>query len=117
MSTIGRRITEERERLGFSQTDLTHLTGYPNHIQASYEYDETMPASSYLQEIARHGFNTLYVITGHKEKSINLSTDEQVVVDNYRAMNKASRLNIPPIGNTITYSSVSQTVKTITTLN
>ncbi|PHM36181.1 transcriptional regulator [Xenorhabdus mauleonii] len=117
MGTIGNRIKEERERLGLSKMDFAHLTGYPGHVQTSYERDEIMPEGMYLQEITKHGCDTLYIITGHKERPIKLSIDEQELVKNYRAMNKALRLKISAISDTFTQSIVSGNVEIITTLN
>ncbi|CDH19948.1 conserved hypothetical protein [Xenorhabdus bovienii str. kraussei Quebec] len=117
MSTIGSRIKEERERLGLSQTDFANLTGYSSHVQATYEYDQTIPEGVYLQKIAKHGCDTLYIVTGHKERSINLSTDEQVLVKKYRAMNEAPRLKIQTVSDTFTYANVSRNIGIITTLN
>ncbi|CDH30734.1 helix-turn-helix domain-containing protein [Xenorhabdus bovienii] len=111
MNTIGSRITEERERLGLSQAEFASLMGYPCHIQASHERDEIMPEGSYLQEITKHGCDILYVITGNKEQPINLSIDEQVLVDNYRAMNEAHRLKISSVSDTVTYKNINENVK------
>ncbi|CDG96494.1 putative prophage transcriptional regulator [Xenorhabdus bovienii str. puntauvense] len=116
MSTIGNRIKEEREHLGLSRTDFAKLTGYSSHTQASYERDEIMPEGVYLQEITEHGCDTLYIITGCRERPINLSTDEQVLVENYRAMNEAARLKIPTVSDTFTYPNVSKNVEVITAL-
>ncbi|MDE1483936.1 helix-turn-helix domain-containing protein [Xenorhabdus bovienii] len=117
MSTIGSRIKEERELLGLSQTDFANLTGYSSHVQATYERDETIPESVYLQKVAKYGCDTLYIVTGHKERPINLSTDERVLVKNYRAMNEATRLNIQTVSDTFTYTNVSRNVGVITALN
>ncbi|WP_051894620.1 transcriptional regulator [Xenorhabdus bovienii] len=103
MSTIGSRIAEERARLGLSQADFADLTGYPYHIQASHERDEIAPEGSYLQVITKHGCDVLYIVTGNREQPINLSTDEHVLVENYRAMNEAHRLKIPSVSNTFAY--------------
>ncbi|MEQ1975004.1 MULTISPECIES: helix-turn-helix transcriptional regulator [unclassified Xenorhabdus] len=98
MSTIGFRIKEERERLGLSQTDFAYLTGYSSQTQINFENDVLTPESLYLQEIAKHGFDTVYIITGLKKQPI--LADEQEIIDYYRAMNSASRLNLQAVSNT-----------------
>ncbi|MDE9487244.1 XRE family transcriptional regulator [Xenorhabdus bovienii] len=110
MSTIGSRIKEERERLGLSQTDFANMTGDSSHVQASYESNQIAPEGLYLQKITRHGCDTLYIITGYRRRPINISTDEQELIENYRAMNEASRLKIQAVGDTFTYSKVSRNV-------
>ncbi|MBD2786644.1 transcriptional regulator [Xenorhabdus sp. DI] len=100
MSTMGSRIKEERKRLGLSQGDFANLVGYPCSIQASYENDEIPIAGLHLLKLAERGCDTLYITIGNKIHPMNISIDELELIENYRAMNEASRLNIPTASNT-----------------
>ncbi|BET96473.1 XRE family transcriptional regulator [Xenorhabdus taiwanensis] len=103
MSTTGSRIAEERARLGFSQSEFASLVGYSFIQQICYERDEIPLSELYLQALTKHGIDTLYIITGNRLHPINISTEEQEIIENYRAMNEAHRLKIPPVGNTVAY--------------
>ncbi|WP_099124859.1 helix-turn-helix domain-containing protein [Xenorhabdus stockiae] len=108
---MGSRVTEERERLGLKKTDFEHLIGCPHNTLYSYEQNEASLSGLHLQKLAEHGFDMLYIVTGNKTQPMNISTDEQEVIENYRAMNQASRLNISTISNTITYQRINERVK------
>ncbi|CDL86352.1 hypothetical protein [Xenorhabdus cabanillasii] len=103
MSTIGNRIRKECERLGLSQTDFSGLAGYSFDQQASYECDEIPFDCLQLHALTEYGFDILYIITGGSIRRMNISPDEQEIVEHYRAMNEASRLKIPEISNESAY--------------
>ncbi|WP_258087366.1 hypothetical protein [Xenorhabdus bovienii] len=103
MSTTGSRIAEERARLGFSQSEFANLVGYSLIQQICYERDEIPLSGLYLQALTKHSVDTLYIITGNRLHPINISAEEQEIIENYRAMNEAHRLKILSASDTIAY--------------
>ncbi|SFN70651.1 helix-turn-helix domain-containing protein [Xenorhabdus japonica] len=103
MSTMGSRIKEKREHLGLSQTEFASLVGYSLIQQICYERDEIPLGGLYLQALAKHGIDTLYIITGNRLNPINISAEEQEIIENYRAMNEASRLKLPEVSHDFAY--------------
>ncbi len=64
MTSIGARLKEERERLGFTQPAFAELAGTTKKSQIDYEKDFTQPKANYLASIAEHGADILYIVTG-----------------------------------------------------
>ncbi|ENX33919.1 hypothetical protein F889_02583 [Acinetobacter colistiniresistens] len=62
--TIGARLKEERERLGYTQPAFAELVGTTKKSQIDYEKDSTQPKASYLAGIADIGADILYIVTG-----------------------------------------------------
>lgn len=90
---IGNRLREERERLGFNQTDLATLGGASKNSQYNYEKGDRHPDSAYLAAVAEHGVDVLYVITGERLpiESDSLSADEAALLTAYRLANDDDR--------------------------
>lgn len=90
---IGNRLREERERLGFSQTDLAALAGASKNSQYNYEKGERSPDTAYLVAVAAHGVDVLYVVTGERVpmKSDCLTVEEAELLLAYRVMGEADR--------------------------
>ncbi|EJM71122.1 putative transcriptional regulator [Pseudomonas sp. GM50] len=74
---IGDRLKEERERLGFNQTEFAAKAGVSKNSQYNYEKGERSPDATCLAAIAENGVDILYVVTGeHKPVSADwISTD------------------------------------------
>lgn len=83
MKTQGERLREERERLGFNQTDFAALGGLKKLAQIGYEQDKRSPDSAYLAAISAAGADVLYVITGQRSGEA-LPKREAALLDNYR---------------------------------
>ncbi len=62
--TIGARLKEERERLGYTQPAFAELAGTTKKSQIDYEKDTTQPKASYFASIAEIGADILYIVTG-----------------------------------------------------
>jgi transcriptional regulator with XRE-family HTH domain len=63
----GRRLREERERLGLSQTAFAAIGLVSKGSQILYEKGKPCP-SNYLSAIAAHGADVLYILTGRREQ-------------------------------------------------
>jgi len=62
--TIGQRLREERERLGYTQPAFAELAGTTKKSQIDYEKDLTQPKAGYLAAIATVGADINYIVTG-----------------------------------------------------
>lgn len=65
-STVGKRLREERKRLGFNQAEFGAIGGVQKRSQIDYEKDRRSPDANYLFAVAAAGVDVNYVITGNK---------------------------------------------------
>ncbi|CAK0767822.1 Transcriptional regulator [Gammaproteobacteria bacterium] len=105
ISTIGKRLIEERIRLGFNQTNFAAIAGAGRTSQVSYETDKRRPDADYLAAIASAGADVLYILTGRRiegtllpEALTLLTPDEVALVDNYRNSPESAKKNIREVG-------------------
>ncbi|MBD0530157.1 peptidase S24 [Acinetobacter baumannii] len=71
--TIGARLKEERERLGYTQPVFAELAGTTKKSQIDYEKDLTQPKAGYLAAIAEVGADIGYIVTGNKSPQLQNS--------------------------------------------
>ncbi|MDN4591241.1 transcriptional regulator [Xenophilus aerolatus] len=64
---FGARLREERKRLRMNQTEFAGLAALTNYAQLSYEKGTRSPDAKYLQAIATHGVDVLYLLTGARQ--------------------------------------------------
>ncbi|MGO3397319.1 MAG: helix-turn-helix domain-containing protein [Serratia proteamaculans] len=105
MCTTGSRLREERVRLGKTQQELAEIGEVHKNSQGNYENDSKHPDSKYLSLIGAAGVDVLYVVTGNRTPTPVITSEEQKLVENYRAMDKAARLNIQAVGDAFAQSS------------
>jgi len=91
--SIGERLREERERLGFNQTDFAGLGEASLRSQIEWEKGKAFPNAKVLSAIAAAGADVQYILTGMRAGGAVaqptpsytvLSPDEAALVDNYR---------------------------------
>lgn len=94
--TIGKRLREEREKLGLNQTDFAAIGGVGRKSQFNYEDDERRADTAYLAAIAAAGADVRYIITGERDAPPPevLSTAEQMLVENFRRCGKEAQANL-----------------------
>lgn len=82
---MGDRIKQERERLGFNQTDFAVLVDASRKTLFNWESGTAAPNAVVLAAWAAHGLDVLYVLTGKRSDQFP-ATDaaEQVLLDSYR---------------------------------
>lgn len=83
MSSIGDRLREEREQLGFNQTAFGAVGGVQKQAQLRYEKGERFPGADYLAAVARVGADVQYIVTGIRSSGA-LSDDESELVARFR---------------------------------
>lgn len=98
MSNFFDRLKEERERLAFSQEAMGALGGVRKQAQHLYEAGTRKPDSDYLESIAKHGADVLYILTGRRSLALPaealLPPDERLLVDNYRSCTPEAKRNL-----------------------
>lgn len=88
MSFFYERLRDARKKLGLSQEEFGVIAGVKKRAQQNYEKGDRKPDSDYLAEIAKHGVDIGFLITGIESNPIpsTLPADEQLLVDSYRAL-------------------------------
>lgn len=85
---MGERIREERERLGFNQSDFAALGSATRKTLFNWETGAAAPSAVVLAAWAKHGLDVLYVVTGQRGGAVatpRLSADEQELLALFRA--------------------------------
>lgn len=82
--SIGDRLKEERERLGFTQPAFAGLAETTKKSQIDYEKNLTQPKAGYFAAIAKVGADVQYIVTGVRSVAA-LTTDETELVRLFRA--------------------------------
>ncbi|RLM12849.1 helix-turn-helix domain-containing protein [Gibbsiella quercinecans] len=101
---IGRRLKEVRERLDLSQEAFGEIGGVKKLAQLKYEKGDRVPDADYLARLSNAGIDILYIISGVRSVQPDISPEEQRLVENYRAMDDAARLNIQAVGDAFAQS-------------
>ncbi|MBU3059424.1 helix-turn-helix domain-containing protein [Pseudomonas indica] len=88
MLKLNERLTEERERLGYTQVQLAKLVGVSKTTQNYYDTGKRSPTADYLEAIAALGADVLYIVTGTRTPmpADSLSPEETQVVIDYRSI-------------------------------
>lgn len=82
MTTFGERLKKERLRLKSNQSDFALIGGVQKNAQINYEKGERSPDADYLQRIAAHGADVLYLLTGvSTDDDHNKVTDADLVLE------------------------------------
>ncbi|MFV9465142.1 helix-turn-helix domain-containing protein [Pseudomonas aeruginosa] len=91
---IGERLSDERKRLGYNQSDFSALAGITRKTLFGYESGERAPDALALAAWAKSGLDVLYVVTGQRqgvpapapaqEQEAPLAPDERILLDDYR---------------------------------
>lgn len=91
MTSFGTRLREERERLGYNQTDFGDIGGVRKNAQSNYEQGERQPDAEYLQKIQAIGVDVHYLLTGERrdsdemvkallERWVTLNAEQQLLI-------------------------------------
>lgn len=81
--SIGLRLSQERNRFGWSQTEAATKAGVGFSTYAAYEQGRSTPNAEALQQLASCGIDVLYVVTGQATDG-KLSPDEMMVLMHWR---------------------------------
>ena len=67
---IGKRLREERERLGLSQPAFAAVAGTTKQTLFSWETGKTAPDGFQLAALATTGADVLYILTGQRSQPV-----------------------------------------------
>lgn len=91
----GKRLKEERVRLGCSQEGFAALAGITRRPYAEWEAGNTSPTAVQLAAFAAAGVDVLYVVTGQRSSSMPAQdAAEQVLLESYRRCSSRAKQNL-----------------------
>lgn len=103
--SLGERLKEERNRLGFNQTEFAELVGASYKSQLRWEKDESAPGADALGVWAGIGLDVLYVVTGQRSVLLShdldipkMSSERQELMDAFDEMTPEQRRAILEVG-------------------
>lgn len=84
---IGRRLKDERERLGWSQPKLAEVSFVSKRSVAAWESGESAPGADALAVMSISSVDVLYVVTGDRKSpsADGLTADESMLLAAYKA--------------------------------
>lgn len=84
--SVGKRLKEERERLGWTQPQMAERGGVSKRSQIDYEQDNIEMKAPYLAALAGAGVDVTYVLAGQRSLQGELSQGEQFALSVYRRL-------------------------------
>lgn len=111
MLSLHERIKEERKRLGFTQVRFAEIAGVQPTTQINYEKGTRTPDAGYLEKIGIVGADVLYIVTGQRTPPPTISVEEQRLIENYRSMDEAARLNMQAVSSAFAQSELTGKTK------
>lgn len=104
--SIGERLREERDRLGYTQAGFADALGVSRNSQVNYESGAREPDASYLAGLQRLGADVMYVLTGQRPLVAGeslppspMSRRERALLDNYANTDEEGRRAIERLAN------------------
>lgn len=91
--SIGERLREERERLGFNQTVFAAFGEASLRSEIEWEKGKTFPNAKVLAAIAAAGADVQYILTGVRSENA-LTQDELIVLNGYRALDARGKAGV-----------------------
>ena len=90
---LGRRLREERERLGMSQDEFGKLGGVRRVTQYFYEQGDRSPSLTYLVRVAMAGADFGFLVLGErgKDASGRLCIHQDALITVYRLVDEFAR--------------------------
>lgn len=79
------RLRSERERLGFTQNDVSDICGISREMWGKYERGLAIPGGEVLASFAKAGANIQYILTGLETSGIDITDDEQELLSLFRS--------------------------------
>ncbi|MBN3005600.1 helix-turn-helix domain-containing protein [Chromobacterium alkanivorans] len=80
---IGERLSQERARFSWSQTEAAERAGVGFSTYCAYEQGRSVPNAEALQQLAGYGVDVLFVITGQATAG-TLTPDEMMLLGHWR---------------------------------
>lgn len=77
---IGIRLKEERERLGYTQSEVSNILGKGLRTIGGWEKGETSPDAEYLIKLNEIGMDIYYILFGKKLPNEQIIDDEYIYI-------------------------------------
>lgn len=94
-ANMGKRLREERERLGVSQKQFAALGGAKTRTLQDWERGLNAVQAEFLAAMSAHGVDVQYVITGNAliggKQGVALRVEEAALLENYRKSDEEGR--------------------------
>lgn len=90
---FGKRLAEERNRLGYTQNSLATLMVKTSRTQIKYESGETMPDGLYLIKLYQLGADVTYILTGERMKGA-LNPEEMALLNGFNALDERGKAGV-----------------------
>ena len=87
------RLSQERVRLGLTQTEMAKRGGVAFRTYCDYEAGKTEPKLGFLEAVGRQGADVLYIVTGELSGG-HLAPDEMLVLGGYRELDSKGRSGV-----------------------
>ena len=99
---LGKRLREERKRLGLTQTELAEAGGIRRVTVYLYEKGDRTPTVEFLDRLRSHGVSFEYVLWGERRPAVSsrrvvdaaLASELYRLVDRYAVDSKGRSLHI-----------------------
>ncbi|WP_199143211.1 helix-turn-helix transcriptional regulator [Citrobacter braakii] len=96
-SLCAERLKSERERLGLNQSQAADICGISREMWGKYERGKSTPGGDVLFSFAEFGADIQFILTGARSPE---TPEEKALIENYRAMDDAARLNMQTVSAT-----------------
>jgi len=81
--SFGKRLAEERRRLGRKQAEFVALVGTDVPKQSLYENDKRALRADYLARLAEAGVDVVYILTGRRSEGRSLGQEASDLLTAY----------------------------------
>lgn len=86
--TVGKRLKEERKRLGLTQDEMAVQLGLTRYAQLNFEKDVNLPGGAYLLAALERGVDVMYVLYGHRAQ---LDPADRLLLSAFKDASPAAR--------------------------
>ena len=88
---FGQRLKEERKRVGITQPQLAEFVGAAKRTVIDWEKDKSSPTAVQLMAMIDKGLDTNYLLTGQRNQSEKMATDEAFLLDSFRKLSEQKK--------------------------
>ena len=83
---LGKRLQEERKRIGLTQQEIADMAGVRREMWSRYENGSVSPGARVFKAISELGMDQLYILTGTRINPVaeRYTDDEKEIITLYR---------------------------------
>ncbi|MFL3637917.1 helix-turn-helix domain-containing protein [Xanthomonas campestris] len=86
--TVGKRLKDERKRLGLTQDEMAVQLGLTRYAQLNFEKDINLPGGAYLLAALDRGVDVMYVLSGQRTQ---LDPADRLLLSAFKDASPAAR--------------------------